>query len=443
MKNIDWNIYLGKAIICECGKEHRCDIGSIIIKDDALDALPDLLKGMDCRRPCVVCDVNTQRIAGGRISDILVRAGYPVCSITFPDAQLVPDERAVGTILTRLEADCDLIVAVGSGTINDLCRFVSGRTGIKYIILATAPSMDGYASSVSPLIVDNVKTTFPSVVPMAIIGDTGILRAAPMEMIAAGVADVLGKYVCLADWKISRLVNGEYYCPYVAGLVEENLKSVVSGIEGVRNRESGAIAEVMQTLILSGMAIAYIGNSRPASGSEHHLAHYWETVRLQGGKHDILHGTNVGVATVVCLSIYKRLAELLPTLMERPLIPDVEAWTRGIERAYGPAAKGVIELERTTGKNSPEAVVKRVEAVLAHREEILAVINTLPEPKYVAGLLRMLDAPYSPAQVGADGEILRNSLYYAKDLRNRYGLLQLLYDFGLTEEMLEFVLGQS
>lgn len=120
-----------------------------------------------------------------------------------------------------------MIIGVGSGTINDLCRFISYKMNLDYYIVGTAPSMDGYASNVSPLIIKHLKTTYEAHTAKVIIGDLDILAQAPLSMIAAGAGDILGKYVCLTDWQLAHIMNGEYYCPEMADMVRESIQKVV------------------------------------------------------------------------------------------------------------------------------------------------------------------------------------------------------------------------
>lgn len=406
-----------------------------------MERLPDILDRYAYQSICVVSDVNTEEAAGWLVYGLLSARGYPYHKIVFPDSELIPDERAVGALLTQTGFSCDLILAVGSGTINDLCRYVSCRLQIDYFVIATAPSMDGYASSVSPLIVNHLKTTYETHMPKVIVGDVGILKAAPMPMIAAGVGDILGKFVCLLDWKVSSLVCDEYFCPEIEKIVRQSIDKVLSRIDGVRGRNGKAIAAVMEGLILSGIAMNYSGNSRPASGSEHHLSHYWEMMNLLEGKEDALHGIKVGVGTVICISLYKKLRDIRPDFTRAEAYSfDIGSWKGSIKKAYGISAEGVIRLEEQTGKNSDAAVKSRLMTLNKKLPEIHSLIDALPDEEEIISILKKIGAPCRPAQIGVGKDTLTNSILYAKDLRNRYGLLQLLYDLQLAEGLSQTIL---
>ena len=169
---------------------------------------------------------------------------------------------------------------------------------IDYYVVGTAPSMDGYASNVSPLIIRHLKTTYTARPARVIIGDLQVLCEAPMHMLAAGVGDIIGKYVCLADWQLAHEINEEYLCPEVTALVRKSIEKVTENAEAAAKREKNAVAALMEGLVLSGIAMSYIGNSRPASGSEHHMSHYWEMMFLLRHQSDPLHGTKVGLSLI-------------------------------------------------------------------------------------------------------------------------------------------------
>jgi glycerol-1-phosphate dehydrogenase [NAD(P)+] len=407
LEPVDLGHYLNRPIACECGRTHFAGIEAVEISDGAIGKLADLIRRGGYQKPFIVADKNTAKIAGGQVLEILFTQGMSYSSFVFDDAALSPDEDALGRLLINFDADCDLIVAVGSGTINDISRFFSHRLGLPYFIVATAPSMDGYASSVAPLLKNNLKTTFECHVPKAIIADRTILAEAPKDMIAAGFGDVVGKYTALTDWKLSAIINGEYYCERVAKLTRESLERTIRLREGIAAGDRGAIGELMETLILSGVAISYVENSRPASGSEHHLAHFWEMRLLWEGGDPILHGTGVGM--------------------------EKDQWALGIRKAFLKGAEEVLALEERVKKNDPALCQKRRMVIAEHWDEILRTLTTVPSPSRVQEYLQTVGAPFEPAQAGLGLRLVFDALVYAKEIRPRYTILQLLGDLGLLE----------
>jgi len=429
--------YINKDIKCSCGRIHRCNIGDIIIKKGATSQIVTLLHKYHSVKPLVVCDQNTYEIAGKSVEDLLDRNSFEYEMFIFPSKTPSADMEACLLLERNLASDVDLIIAVGSGTINDVCRYVSFKKELPYFIFGTAPSMDGFASDVSPLIVDNLKTTYSAHVPTAIIGDIDILKDAPLNMIAAGAGDIFGKYTCLCDWKLSNIVTNEYYCEEIAELVAHSIEVVVESCKKIDSDREAAVESIMEGLILSGIAMAYAGNSRPASGSEHHLSHYWEMMFLFDNKKPIFHGTKVGIGTIVVLKLYEEFKKIKPDF-EKAFKScegfDREKWNQDMLAYYRQAAGGVLELEDKIHKNSEENVKTRLNIVKDKWEEILKLIESLPSAEYVTKLLEDISAPTLPSQIGVSDDEIRRAVICAKELRNRYGLLQMLYDFGLIEE---------
>lgn len=433
---MDFESYLRKDIQCSCGHVHRCDIEDIVVGKDAVEKLPELLGKYAYEHICIIQDENTKAALGERVAQIAEKAGYKVSAITLPGSHLLPDEAGLGAVVMEFPQKCDLILAVGSGTINDLGKMVSARLHIPYFIIGTAASMDGFASNVSAMVTKKAKVTYPTSEPRAIIADTKVMAEAPLDLIAAGVGDVLGKYVCLTDWKISNLLTGEYYCDYVAGLVKESVEKVRHAAEVLATkRDVQCVEELVDGLILSGIAMSYIGNSRPASGSEHHLSHFWEMHFLQFGEHGAYHGTKVGVGTVLCLKLYEWLAEeKLDSSILGDYTFDKEAWESEIRRVYQSAAPEVIALEDQIGKNAVEKRNARMERLLECQDEVRELIHALPKAEYIGSLLKNLEGAVTPEQIEVTDDRIVDGCLYAKELRNRTGLLQLLYDLGLSKK---------
>lgn len=305
--------WAGMEYSCACGKSHKVDIQAIRVGSGVIQELPGILRDLGASHIFLVADNYTYEAAGRQVEQLLDQAGLPYHKRVFQtETPLVPNEYALGSVLATMTSQDDMLLAVGSGTLNDVTKYVSARTGVPYVIAATAPSMDGYASTVAPTILDGFKTTLPAVYPAAIVADVDILKDAPMPMLTAGFGDIIGKFTSLADWRLSHQLNGEYYCPEVAGVIEAAVETCAANAKALAQREPQAIQAVTEALILSGLAMGMVGVSRPASGAEHQMAHYWEMDALRRGEEHPLHGNAVGVGTVLAASLYEMAAEYLP-----------------------------------------------------------------------------------------------------------------------------------
>lgn len=305
--------WAGMEYSCACGKSHKVDIQAIRVGSGVMQELPGILRDLGASHIFLMADNYTYEAAGRQVEQLLDQAGLAYHKRVFQtETPLVPNEYALGSVLAAMTSQDDMLLAVGSGTLNDVTKYVSARTGVPYVIAATAPSMDGYASTVAPTILDGFKTTLPAVYPAAIVADVDILKDAPMPMLTAGFGDIIGKFTSLADWRLSHQLNGEYYCPEVAGVIEAAVETCAANAKALAQRGPQAIQAVTEALILSGLAMGMVGVSRPASGAEHQMAHYWEMDALRRGEEHPLHGNAVGVGTVLAASLYEMAAEYLP-----------------------------------------------------------------------------------------------------------------------------------
>ncbi len=436
---LDLNSYLDREIMCSCGHKHYSAVKKIDIDTGAVKRLPGHIKDFGYEKVFIVADKNTWKAAGADAAAELEKAGISYDKVILDYDEVIPDEHVIGEILAAVVPGSDLILAVGSGTLNDLCKLISFRMGLDYIIYATAPSMDGFVSIGSAVILNHVKTTLDCHGPVAVIGDVDVLSQAPMRLIAAGLGDTLGKYTCLFDWKLSRLINDEYYCEEVVEMVETAISTVMKYSNEVKNRKPEAVKAVTEALVLTGIAMSFVGNSRPASGCEHHFSHFWEMKAFMHGKFPALHGTQVGVGTIIALYLYHMLEKQeIDFAAVKASGFDKDAWIREIKEVYEIAADGIIAVEEKSQKNNVEQRNVRLDVIEKNWDKIRQMIHDgLPAVKDMEDLFAGLEAPVNPTQIDVSLEELYQSVIYAKEVRPRYTVLQLIWDLGLSREYAE------
>jgi glycerol-1-phosphate dehydrogenase [NAD(P)+] len=194
----------------------------------------------------------------------------------------------------------------------------------------------------------------------------------------------------------------------------------------------------MNGLVLSGASISLYGNSRPASGAEHHMSHYWETVMEQRGMQHAMHGEQVAVGTVLVLMLIEELLQKeIDFDRARDFVEkfDRKHWEAEIRRTYGTAADEVIEIENSAGKNTPENCLRRIDSMQQHWQEICEQLKTMPSAEYLMNLLKEIGCPYLPSAIGIDAATLKDTFLYCKEVRARYTVFQTVYDLGLLDEL--------
>ena len=428
---------------CPCGKNHEFK-SEIITGSGVISKIPELVKSLGAKKPYILSDKNTYAAAADELCRLLDEAGIKYEAYSFPNEKLIPDEKAVGAAFMHMKSDCDIIIAVGSGVINDISKLLSLYTKLKFIILATAPSMDGYESMTSSMELSGVKTSLPSRCADYIIGDTDILKKAPNKMLLAGIGDMLAKYVSICEWRIASLLCDEYYCEDIAALVRLALDRILSSTEGLLNGDSDAVSSVFDGLSASSVAMNYAGISRPASGAEHYISHVFDMRGAEFGEPTDLHGIQCAIGTLISLRLYEKLKSIKPD-REKALKYvksfDLDLWNVELRDLLGKSAESLIALEAKEGKYDKAKHSARLELIIDKWDDILRIIDEeLPSSENIFALLKKLGAPTSFTELGIDASLIPRAFCAAKDIRDKYVLPRLLWDLGLLDEFASDIL---
>ena len=404
---------------CPCGKDHSCPTEAVEIGSGALEKLPQLCAGYE--KILLVADQNTYRVGGEAAEKLLSGKLEGKVIYQTGDKPLIPNEEALETLAAAVTDKTQLIVGVGSGVINDLCKQTAFVKDLPYFIVATAPSMDGYTSVGSALILKGMKVTLNARPPKAVVADTRILKTAPLEMIQAGVGDILGKHSCLNDWKLSALINGEYFCQKVYDLVYEAVVRVQQLTEAAVNRDEEALGALMEALVAVGFEMSYVGNSRPASGSEHHLSHFFEITGILDDAPYFCHGIDVIYSAVVTAKLREKVLASQP----KPYAHDAAAWEAEVRRLYSSSADEVIKLQKKMGWYD----IDGYQNVCDKWQQIKEVLAEAPTEAQMLEMVRRIGLDYSEFVKLYGQKKIDDAVLYAKDLKDRYTVLWLAYQY--------------
>ena len=425
--------------ICGCGKTHRFS-AEVVIGKGAVQQLPQYIQKLNAGKAFVLSDKNTFAAAGDRVCAILREHHIPCTSYVFEQDALEPDEHSVGSAVMHFDTSCDIIIGVGSGVINDIGKILSSLTGKPYIIVGTAPSMDGYASATSSMTRDGLKISLPSRSADVIIGDTDILRNAPMKMMVSGLGDMIAKYVSICEWRIAHLVCGEYYCPEIAQLIRSAVSACVDNAQGLLERREEAVQAVFEGLVIGGVAMNYAGLSRPASGVEHYISHVLDMRGAEFGTKVESHGIQCAMGTLIATRAYEKLTRIRPDGDKARSYTgafDLNAWHTQLRRLLGRGAESMIALEAKEGKYDLAGHGKRLNTILEHWEQILQIIQQeLPSCEDLEQLLDTLGIPKTLSQIGTDDTMLPAIFSATKDIRDKYVLSRLAWDLGVLNELI-------
>ena len=362
---------------CSCGRHHNFSVHEMSIRKGAIEDLPKMAEPFKDGKILVVFDNNTYKVAGKKAVELLKENGFNVKELLFDtgDDILIPDEATLGRIVQEQDLDTSLMVAVGSGVINDSVKFVTSRSKLPYIVVATAPSMDGYVADGAPIFSQGHKYSPVAHLTYGLVGDTDILKTAPDDLIQAGFGDMVGKITAIADWDLSVKANGDYRCDTCVELTNRAMKITFDSCDKLPERDPEALGNLLEGLTLTGVAMALVNISRPASGAEHMLSHFWEMDWVERGLNPNHHGIQVGVATPVIARFFEEMEDLLP--------------------------EGVKEL--------------------------------CPSHEEIEALLQRGGAPYRPQQINISRELFHESLLKGYTVRPRYSIMQFAKDKGRLE----------
>jgi len=401
-------------------------IDALVVAPDAIDRLAAYAVGERWRGALVVMDANTEEAAGERVGAELAAAGIRPHALRFPQRSgLRADDDGVATVRSRLRADRpDGLVAVGSGVITDIVRYAAHGEDRDFVSVPTAASMDGYASSVAAMQRDGVKVTFPARAPRAIFADPGVLAGAPTDLTRAGIGDLLGKATAQTDWLAANLLYGEPFCEAVAARVGEPLSFAAGHVDEILRSEPTAIRGLAIGLIQSGIAMAMVGSSRPASGCEHHASHFWDLLAARGRRRPASHGLQVGYATHFAMRLQRfAFAGGVPALTQPRLHEALDA--DALEWLGAPSSEIVAAVEekrRFIAANAPSwprddagwaAARRRLEAALQRFDGVELALSAAAIPS-------------DPGFVDVDAGTLRATFRYSNRLRARYTVIDFL-----------------
>lgn len=422
---------------CPCGRSHRILLPQVLVKNGALRELPRLIAEYNAKKVYLLADTNTYAIAGENICKILSSAGIAYHLHIFTEKPLEPNEYAVGSAIMHYTDDCDLIMAVGSGVLNDLGKIVATLTKKTYFIVGTS-FMDGYASSLSAVIRDGFKVSLPSKYAEVIIGDTEILKNAPIRMMQAGIGDMLAKYISITDWRISHEITGEYYCERVADLVRKTVKLCVEHAEGLLQRNEESVKAVFEAIMLCALSTSLSGVSRPVSGTEHNFSHFFDMRGLEFGTKTDMHGIQCAVGTLYAAKLYHKALSIQPN-EEKALsfvhAFDFKAWSEQLREFLGQAAEPMVALEAKEKKYDIAEHEKRLEAVIQKWDTVCRIIREeIPAVETLEAFLNLTGIPKTVEEIGIECDI-HTAFKATKDMRKKYMLSMLLWDLGELENI--------
>ena len=408
---VDSSVYSG---LCSCGREHKMVTRAAVIESGCMKKLDKYLAEYGISgRLCALYGENSYAATADR---------HPTVSqeIILRSEGLHANEISTAEVLEKLDKDIEVILAIGSGTIHDIARFCAYEKGIRFVSVPTAASVDGFCSTVAAMTWYGYKKTMTAVAPEIVVADTDVVKNAPVELVRSGIGDIMAKYTALAEWRIANLLTGEYLCPVIYELMNKAANTAMDSVDGILKGEDSAFENVTYALVMSGIAMQMMGNSRPASGAEHHISHM---IEMEPEKFEVkfpaLHGEKTGVGTVIASEEYYRLREtedIAPCVKDYAPVSDEK-----LADFFGERLADAVIGEN---KNDSLAAVSG-ERLAECWSEIREIISGIPTAKELYGILEKLDAKRSLESIGVSESSREVLLEYSPLVRNRLTLMRI------------------
>jgi glycerol-1-phosphate dehydrogenase [NAD(P)+] len=427
------------------------DTRALALGDDALASTGAVFHACFGHQAAVlVADRNTFPLAGSIVTDQLRQTCAAVREpFIFDEPQLPASYARVETLRALLRRHDAIPVAIGSGTINDITKLAAHQAGRRYMVVATAPSMDGYTAYGASITRAGLKQTFHCPAPAGLVADTGLIRTAPAQMRASGYADLLAKITAGADWLLADALGVEPVDPHAWSLVQPRLRAWLADPAAVRANEGAAIARLTEGLIMAGLAMQACQSSRPASGAEHQFSHLWDMQghTCQGAAPS--HGFKVGIGTLAVAALYAQLLSLKPDAWDA--VAATNAWPSRatcVQRARArhslPHLQELAASEVGAKYVPADAIGERIERLRAQwpdlRQRLAAQL--LPATT-LRSMLATVGAPTDPDAIGIANGQLRDSFFAAQTIRRRYTVLDLAHEAGILDAAIRHICSYS
>ena len=405
---IDSKKYNGR---CSCGHEHKMTTEVCIIEAGCFGNIDEHIEKCGLKGFSVaIYDENTYK-ATNRLHPEVDK------EIILSPENLHADNHGVALAMEHMPENCDYLIAIGSGTIHDITRYCAYKKSIPFVSCPTAASVDGFCSSVAAMTWDGFKKTFEAVAPKIVIADLNIISKAPVFLTNSGFGDMIGKFIALADWKISHILTNEYFCETIYGMTMNATKAVTESAKAIKNGDITAYEKLIYGLLMSGLAMQMLGNSRCASGAEHHISHL---IEMQpeglGVKSEALHGEKVGVGTLIACREYHQLKNSKFKWNDYHQ-PSADY----IKDMFGEKLNGAIIAE-----NSNDCALGITAKLIEEKwDKICNVIDTIPTYSDLIEKYGILGVKSKLGDVDVSEEKLDALMEYSPLVRNRLTLMRL------------------
>jgi len=431
--NLDF--YLGKTFTCSCGKEHTVPVQEIIYNTDALHQMSEICRTyVNGNSVVVIADERTWQVAGERAYQELELKNWQVGKYIVPDEEHgtpVCNDVTHDTLCKELP-QADFFLAVGSGVINDLTKWVAFDRHIPYAVVATAASMNGYTAANVATCIQGVKGLFFARSPFAVFAEPRVIVEAPFEMTAAGFGDQMAKPISTADWVMNHFLFDEYFCSTCSEMITHLDTQYMAHPEKIKARNPESIQALFQSLLYSGITMSLVGSSAPASGGEHMFSHTLDMIALTYQKPHDLHGKQVGLGCIFAAALYEKILEIkAPSWKFLPVEIDRDFW--------GPIADAVAH-EYAQKQPSLQTMRDKLSDVHTWQLFLEQLKPRLRSPQQIKEALQAAGAVHCIMDLKCSADQVLTALQHQHEIRQRVTVIDLAWSLGLLPACIDDIM---
>jgi len=380
-----------------------------------------LLAALNLRRGlAVVSDATTHGVLGARVAAALGDLAQEIILPKGPAADMATVEQ----VRARTRG-ASAIVAVGSGTINDLCKYAAFLDRKPYVVFGTAPSMNGYTSISAAITEHGHKKSLPANAALGVFLDLEVLSKAPLRMIRAGLGDSVCRPTAQADWLLAHLLFDRRYRIAPFRLLEGDEALLLAKAGALVAGDVGAMEILARTLVLSGLGMTICGGSHPASQGEHLISHYIDMLGEPSWP-AAFHGEHIAVTTLTMARLQQTVINGTPPTLS-PTEIDKEAILRHFGNELGASCWPAFAKKRLDRTMAQALTRKLAGGWKEARREIARVSRP---PAEIEAALKAAGAPLDCRDIGVPRDFYRRAVVRAREIRDRYTFLDLAGDSG-------------
>lgn len=375
------------------------------------------------------------------MTDLVVEGDYAAAKVIEDSTEHVEAEPEI--LFKEPSSSYGVLVSVGSGVINDLCKLASYHHGQSYISVATAASVDGYSSFGASITYGGAKQTFTCPAPVAIVADIDIIAAAPKHMTAAGYADLAAKIPAGAEWMIADFTGSEPIHDDAWHILQDYLDGFLADPDGVAAGEPQAIADLFEGLTLSGFAMQAARSSRPASCCDHLFSHIMDMTEHRFNGELQSHGYQVAIGTLTMCAVFDELFKLDLSAIDVdacaaawPALEQEQSRALDVFKDFPAPKLGYNEITKKYGdRETVRAELTRLKSEWPELKERLQ--GQMYSFTKMRDLFRRAGAPYDPSHIGLTRSQLKDMFPVVQLMRFRYNVLDLAKRGGFYDQIVE------